>query len=197
MDPFFVCSVCVCHIKTSEMKCPFCGADQAHVPRVVRRATARMSRGSWLAFGSTIALVACSGAIDPQSANDDAGSAAADASPGSTDGSSRDGSIAHSDAAAWFGNPAKPTFACGSSTCDRATEYCILSVGSGSPEGCASDDGGPFPSECVSIPTCECLSANMIGSCHCVVVDDGIGIECAGCYGSPPARLERLFHNVA
>ncbi len=185
MESFIVCSSCSRHVKARETACPFCRAVQPPRVRARRPTIARMSRGTWLALGSTISLIACSGAIDPQSVRDPDGGG----SERSRDGgdSARDGGAGTIDGAVPAGS-----FACGSSACNRATEYCALSSSSGSPEGCDEDDGEPFPSQCTSDPTCDCVSAHILGSCHCIELDDGagIGIECAGCYGSPPARLD-------
>jgi len=58
-------------------------------------------------------------------------------------------------------------------------------------------DGGTFPSACVATPTCECAAGVSYGECEEL---DGGGIEfdpiCPPCYGSPPARLERLAHGL-
>jgi hypothetical protein len=86
--------------------------------------------------------------------------------------------------------------------CDRATQYC--SEGYYRSPGCFAftDDASPFPfpPRCVAQPTCACLvDAGVIvggpAGCTCTDLDDAgaLGLYCAACYGSPPARLERLL----
>jgi hypothetical protein len=182
MDDFDVCASCSCHIKRSERACPFCGARHASTPRPARQHVPRMSRGKWLAFGGTLALLGCSGTAVPAPAGD-AGAISA-INP-------------------WFdpvGSQGCPvalsgTFVCGTSTCSRATEHCALLSG-GVNNGCEANDAGyPFPAQCLSCPTCDCVTPTLANtSCTCVELDngEGIGLECHGCYGAPPARLERL-----
>jgi hypothetical protein len=68
----------------------------------------------------------------------------------------------------------------------------------GTENACEDDNaGGSFPQECLSCPTCDCVSR--YSGCRCVDlgggafgVGGGIGVQCAGCYGAPPTRLELL-----
>jgi hypothetical protein len=85
-------------------------------------------------------------------------------------------------------------FQCASEVCNAATQYCVMSFG-GSQISCEDTDGGGyFPSECTECPTCACVTAHAIGpNCQCIELDaGGIGLQCAGCYGAPPTRLELL-----
>jgi hypothetical protein len=82
--------------------------------------------------------------------------------------------------------------------CDRATEYCH---GPHPPmeAACVSyfDAGHPIPPACVASRSCACLEDAGWGEgmCRCLDLDDAgaIGLSCFGCYGSPPARLERFL----
>jgi hypothetical protein len=77
------------------------------------------------------------------------------------------------------------TFICGdpslSVTCNRATEYCLLS---GSVGRCAAN---ALASTCGLCPTCDCLPIVYGGSCE--EDDAGAVVSRGACYGSPPARL--------
>jgi hypothetical protein len=88
--------------------------------------------------------------------------------------------------------------------CDRATEYCSLGYGAYVRTGCFAfaDEAGsfPFPPACVAHPTCGCLlEAGVVNGsplgCACTDLDDAgaLGLQCAACYGSPPARLLRAM----
>jgi hypothetical protein len=217
MDAYEVCSSCACHIKRTELRCPFCAAPHASSARVARFAS-RMSRAQWLAFGSTLTLVSCSGAVQPlPSSGTDSGSpsqqtADASTSPGwdarnptsATEDSGRDtDAVAAADAGSPTDDAATEAsacavtgaFTCNGTTCDRASQYCQMYNG-GNEVGCQADDAGfNFPPQCYGCPTCACIGQQLTGTCHCVDIDDGggIGIECIGCYGAPPARLERLL----
>jgi hypothetical protein len=60
------------------------------------------------------------------------------------------------------------------------------------------DAANGIPQQCLSCPTCDCVSQYIGASCNCVDLGGslglggGIGVECAGCYGAPPTRLELL-----
>jgi hypothetical protein len=106
-------------------------------------------------------------------------------------------------------------FACtnggGALTCDRATEYCYtyntsycVPCSNGNWRCVAVDsDAGLFyfPRQCATSFTCACLAeaGSVGGSCDCIELDDSgaVGISCHACYGSPPARLERLSRAVS
>ena len=96
--------------------------------------------------------------------------------------------------------------------CDRATQYCQLGPGpTGTQHGCKSYDdpdagysGQPFPPQCLPCPTCECVFRHtdwgtLTHPCGCRDLDGlgAIGLSCGGCYGSPPARLERWLRSVS
>lgn len=86
------------------------------------------------------------------------------------------------------------TFQCAGTACNTATQYCDLSY-DGSQVACEDDNaGGYFPQQCLTCPTCDCVSQYISGpSCKCVdLAGGGIGVQCAGCYGAPPTRLELL-----
>jgi len=86
------------------------------------------------------------------------------------------------------------TFQCAGASCNAATQYCYISYG-GTQVACEDDDaGGYFPQQCLTCPTCDCVSQYISGpSCKCVDLGSGaIGVQCAGCYGAPPTRLELL-----
>jgi hypothetical protein len=82
--------------------------------------------------------------------------------------------------------------------CDPKTEVCI--VGTAYNMGCYAFDGSMFgqnPADCGAAYTCPCLYANLsISLCSCEPVDSGgpgaLRVTCSGCYGAPPARLERF-----
>jgi hypothetical protein len=85
------------------------------------------------------------------------------------------------------------TFACAGQTCDRSTQLCMENG-----SGCVAYDGvipeqQPEAGSCGACPSCACLQPTLWGSCHCTEDDAGsIAISCGGCYGAPPARLERI-----
>jgi hypothetical protein len=86
------------------------------------------------------------------------------------------------------------TFQCAGTSCNAATQYCYISYG-GTQVACQDDsNGGYFPSQCLDCPTCDCVAQYISGpSCKCVDLGGGaIGVQCAGCYGAPPTRLELL-----
>jgi hypothetical protein len=86
------------------------------------------------------------------------------------------------------------TFQCAGQPCKATSQYCELSY-AGTEEACVDDStGGYFPQQCLSCPTCDCVSQYISGpSCKCVDLGGGaIGVQCAGCYGAPPTRLELL-----
>jgi hypothetical protein len=61
MNPYYACPSCSSYVKRSDSKCPFCGAAN-RAPNVARaRRMGRMSRAQWLAYGSTLAVVGCTG----------------------------------------------------------------------------------------------------------------------------------------
>jgi len=166
---FSPCAGCERHVKSTDTTCPFCGA--AHSPAPPRRIP-RTSRAVWLA--SSMALVGCSssqsGGTNPFLAQSDAGLQVA------------------------------AVFPCGDDTCVAGLEYC-----STSPSNC----GGSYtscikaPSECVtSCAGWTACQADAGDSSDTTCADvGGVGISvvyptsyegCGGCYGCPPARLERL-----
>ncbi|HEY8039332.1 MAG TPA: hypothetical protein VIF15_06035 [Polyangiaceae bacterium] len=72
-------------------------------------------------------------------------------------------------------------FACGDRLCDRTTEVCYQ----GSCERYDATSNGA----CGPCPTCSCDGYR---SCRCTEDEaGGITVSCGGCYGAPPARLER------
>lgn len=217
MDSYDICVSCACHIKRIESRCPFCGAAHTPSSRIVR--APRMSRAEWLAFGSSLLLMGCSGSTEPEVGGEQAPSVSPGASSGSNADDSdaargdasttrdacascvADGSAGAHDGGAEDGGSAcavaPGTFACASNLCDRQTQWCML-YSNGTPSGyCAPDDAGwNFPDSCQACPTCACVTGAWADagrtSCKCVELEGGIGVQCAGCYGSPPARLELM-----
>jgi hypothetical protein len=184
-----------------------------------------MSRARWLAFGSTLVGIGCNGSLaaelvaDGGAASDDAETAHArddatteDVAPNdvaiANDASSADDrkpdDDAHADAArgeAGYSSPDRScprhgTFACGSMSCDRATQVCFnsqcTSLASADVQRRFVDSGA-----CLACPSCACIPNQ--GDCNrgLSCFEDNFGgltVTCSqgGCYGSPPARLDRL-----
>jgi hypothetical protein len=213
MDPYDICSACSCFIKTAETSCPFCGAEHRPAPGAPVHAR-RMSRAQWLALGSALALTSCGGNVrDPgptgtQGSGQHAGGDQSDAEAqsetgqGTGDDSSTIGTVDAGSDKDVTGDEDAPiacavspsTFACAGQSCNTATQYCYISYG-GTEVSCQDDaTGGYFPPQCLSCPTCECVSRYISGpSCKCVDLGgSAIGVQCAGCYGAPPTRLELL-----
>jgi hypothetical protein len=73
------------------------------------------------------------------------------------------------------------TFACGSATCDSASQFCMESGG-----GVQLPDGGssfsetcqPLPTQCESTPTCDCVLAAMSGGCTCSANGGAVTVQC-------------------
>jgi len=85
------------------------------------------------------------------------------------------------------------TFACGGQTCDRATQMCGPYGGGCVAYGTVLPNQQPEAGTCGPCPTCACLEPTLWGACYCSEDDGGaIAISCGGCYGAPPARLERI-----
>jgi hypothetical protein len=174
MDRFHLCSGCACYVKREDPVCPFCGASAP--PRPSRAALAdparRMSRAQWLAFGAALSVTGCSSGAPTQGATEEVTVTTADG--GKTQVAvcaSRSG-----------------YFPCGGHDyCDRSIQACVDGV-------CEAYD---TLGSCAGCPTCDCLRSACT-SC----TDDGNGgltaddSQCnpssGGCYGAPPARLERL-----
>jgi hypothetical protein len=179
MTSFQPCPSCARHVKRQDARCPFCGVPCPRRP-MHARTSRRTSRAQWLALGSTMALLGCSGGT---------------ASSGSGDAGGRD--LAHASEAGGDDVAACPTrsgyFTCGGNVCDRSIQVCVERSSL-----CVSVDAlGPIatgsPVQCGACPTCECLQPSILSSCQCQQDDAGtISISCGGCYGAPPARLERL-----
>ena len=170
------CPSCACHVKRQDAQCPFCRAICSWRP-VAAPAASRMSRGQWLALGSTMALLGCSGASGSTSPGDGGAGSAQERAGDAAVCPTRSG-----------------YFTCGGNVCDRSVQVCVERSSLCVP----TDALGPFeraapPVQCGACPTCDCLQPALISSCHCQEDDAGtIRISCAGCYGAPPARLDRL-----
>jgi hypothetical protein len=139
-----------------------------------------MSRARWLAFGSTAFLFACGGQVESMPYQD-AGTTTNGASA-TSDGSSASvqGRVCPTRSGA---------FACGSDYCDRGVQACD--------EGsCVSYD--QLTTTCGDCPMCACLQID--SNCNCSDFTGAVVITCwhsppsssGGCYGAPPARLERI-----
>jgi len=218
MSHFQPCPSCACHVRRTDPLCPFCGAP--NVPRGQRAPRVpRMSRGQWLALGTTVALVGCTGTIasvpegdggHESTASHDAGGTAPDS--GAAVRPEEAGTVAETGTLAETGAvvDASPEssapldsgvacgersgfFSCGGNICDRAIQACYSNSCEWYGNLSAIATGGADAASCGSCPTCECLQPTLYTNCHCTEDDSGtIAISCGGCYGSPPARLERI-----
>jgi hypothetical protein len=187
------CPSCACHVKDGDATCPFCGASLPHVERSWRAAPLK-SRAAWLAFGSSLVAIAGAATIGA-------------CSSASSDDHTAGGA----------------TFPCGDAgACSVATQFCGVSAhqtGCGNDfylvYECAPKEGNlQFPAECLDLPKCTCVEAylpappppweNGGSGTSCseddaggVILTYGSGGQCAGCYGAPPARLERMGLTVS
>lgn len=208
---FQPCSSCACHIKVSDARCPFCGAVAARrsPPRDPAR-TGRVSRAQWLAFGG-VALVGCVGTVAESSG--DGGGAVAQHDAGATPvhdagnqqaqppeaglaqetGAVQDAGLVVADDAGVSCSTRSGYYECSGNVCDRSIQACYQGqcVWYGALSQYLSQQ--PDAASCGSCPTCACLQTTLYPNCHCTEDGEGtVTISCAGCYGSPPARLERL-----
>jgi hypothetical protein len=215
MSTYTPCAQCHCLVRATDRACPFCGAtisSASAAARVEIGSTApRISRAAWLAVASSVAAfgtlgAGCLGATTKGDAPslDASSDAAEDAQP------AVDPACLTPDAG---------DFACGATICNAATEYCERTLANSCSYDYQSTEheavtcsrkntGEPWPAACRQCPTCACINAHlppseMIGSDSRVWMcetKDGGGVQittskytlCGGCYGSPPARLERL-----
>jgi hypothetical protein len=80
--------------------------------------------------------------------------------------------------------------------CGRGSHYCVSDRSNTPTKGCFDNGAGPFAMDpqCDAGSYCACFRLQNYGQCRCVDLDDAGAIEvsCFGCYGAPPARLERL-----
>jgi hypothetical protein len=196
------CPSCACFVKDEDAVCPFCDAVIASRP-VAPRAP-RMSRAAWLAFGATaiaaagVALVACSSGADPTGTTAGKQQGAppdADADADADAGPARFQCFGDHDASAW---------------CLTGLEFCsgfFVSGSCPSSAQCEPIDATPYTAACAATPTCDCIGPKLppdnisqYGSDYYRCKDlpgsgvevDEEGVGCGGCYGAPPARLERL-----
>ena len=212
MDAYEICKGCSCFIKRAEARCPFCGVEHVAARGAPRRIP-RVSRAQWLAVASALTVTGCSGAVASPSGSSSSGEQGEDHDAATDAAVSRDGGAAadahaalpdaHAEATTEAGvqpeastacSAALQPFECGTTLCNPATDYCNRVTYGGGYFSCEANDAGyPFPEQCTACPTCECISSYITGACHCIELDaGGIGIQCAACYGAPPARLERL-----
>jgi len=180
-----------------------------------------MSRAQWLAFGSTLAFVGCTGNVEslPSSVGEgdgtkDSGNATYEAGSESSHpeaGVTAEAGVGHDDAgvtveaaaeaATEAATEAGPVvgcasrtgyYECGSNICDRSIQACFQGACEwygALPETLSVDAAAA----CGPCPSCECLQPTLYPSCQCTEDAEGtLVISCAGCYGAPPARLERL-----
>jgi hypothetical protein len=154
MNPYYACSSCACYVKRGDPICPFCGTPNRARAVAPSRQLARMSRAQWLAYGSALAALGCTGsaATGPSHAQDATAQNEANAETvdGAVDGTPDTGPS--SDAAV----AGEVTFAAADggfvcmggiylpswdgSVCDRATQWCFLNNGGYGPSGCRSLD---------------------------------------------------------
>lgn len=181
MDSYVLCVSCDCFIKQQEQACPFCGAAAKKSPSERPRPTTRMSRGQWVALGTTLAAFGPLGCSSPSAP-----------ASGSTEQQQQTGTDDAGQDADPDADPIDTTvdaIPCGATTCDRATQVCVSS--------------DLHPTACQTIPptcagrgaTCDCV-ASLLSSCACKSIAPGaIALTCYngsnGCYGSPPARIRR------
>jgi hypothetical protein len=177
------------------------------------------SRAQWLAFGS-IALVGCVGSVAETPTDDAGGGVQHDAANATTHdsgslqatgpeaggiseaglaqetgGGTEAGSLAEAGPVPDDAGVACQTrtgyFDCAGNLCDRSIQACYQNQCVW--YGLLSSYEVPDAATCGPCPTCACLQGSLEGSCHCNNdPDGGLIISCGGCYGSPPARLERL-----
>jgi hypothetical protein len=218
MNRYQPCSSCACHVRHDDARCPFCDApNAARAARSIR--LPRMSRAQWLAFGSTLAFVGCTGNVAPIPPDPGAGDGAKDAGNATHDSGSPQGpeggvateaGIAHEDAGAAqeAGETAEAStdeggtilgcatrtgyYECGGNVCDRSIQACF----SGECEwygDLAATTSADASASCGPCPSCTCLQGVIYPNCTCSEDAQGtVVISCGGCYGAPPARLERL-----
>lgn len=173
MQRYDLCLSCCRHVKRADATCPFCGSHKSTAQTSRSGTGRRISRAELLAMGSAMVLGGCSGKELATSPN----------------GTTSVTSVAL-------------RFECGDADCAPRAEYC-LGTGPSSYQSYSCEsyvDGGWTPGDaaCGAYPTCAC--SNWIGPnfgdgvCGCT--DDDAGavtvVACHSCYGSPPARLERL-----
>jgi hypothetical protein len=71
MNPYYACSSCARYVKHGDSVCPFCGTAKRATTGPTARRPGRTSRAQWLAYGSSLAVVGCTGgAATPSSAAD-------------------------------------------------------------------------------------------------------------------------------
>lgn len=215
---FNPCASCRCLVKSHDATCPFCGALVLPRTGVAHRVHApRMSRAMWLAFGSSIATaagLACATSptvptdtvgsasnVDPREDSGDHDADAIDAFV--IDGEGRtDGEVPLSWATCDAGTGCACT-PCGSSTCDTATEYCEEAhyKCTGQPS-CTRATFRCMPRTygvvCNAAPAISCTQDACGRVVQVATAEDccstcNIGCATSGCYGSPPARLERKY----
>ena len=194
------CDACQCLVKTDAAACPFCGAEMPVAARTRVVARSRMSRGAWLVVGSSAvalgggATFACSTSartsqeVTAQQAGD-----AGDAGEQPT----ADGAITH----VFFPGcrAGEGAFACGDAGfCRCSTEVCWLDDVKGTAV-CGSFAGGVCTNQFGVASRCACFNADygvIPGPPSCDDDDGGqitiTNFSWGGCYGAPPARLERL-----
>jgi hypothetical protein len=161
-----VCSSCMRHIRSDERICPFCGVAHLAKPATTRAPLARMSRARWLAFGSTIAVVACSETLPPTlESHEDAGQ--------TRDATASDVTASDSDAADDVSRTADAAGDVRGSSVDAAGDVSRPDADAGQPV----NDAGPFEdaSEGASwVDASSCATGR--GTFSCV-----LGQECQPC----------------
>jgi hypothetical protein len=92
--------------------------------------------------------------------------------------------------------PRSGTFTCGSTSCNRATEFCSNNGNYVTCQPLADLPSTTDSGVCAECPTCACVPPSFCSSPGSCFEDNfgGLTITCShgGCYGSPPARLDRL-----
>ena len=195
MSVYLVCSGCDRYVKREDCVCPFCGIVIATIGRDETRppaAWARMSRAQWLAYASTLTMVGCFGGRMVGAAGDDGGSAGAVASATIL--------LCGPDQEAGLSCDPKTQY-CFDDTYDYMGEYsCVpkdagplAATGGGDHCPCQADDSGLGCLFSRDLKFDGSGPALCSGNFHCDEDDRGaVTVSCHSCYGSPPARLERL-----
>jgi hypothetical protein len=196
MNAYDACCCCSRYVKRGDTRCPFCGAATRPAPRS-EASHRRMSRGQWLVYASAFAVIGC---------GSDTAATAESVNASWPTGTFPCGSIA--------------SMASGGLNCDRRTQYCSTDE----PQ-CYAYDAGPLaaadagakcpchiesfaqPCECVffsgtASPYCSSATMRIVSGSYTCEEDDAGGITVSyhsyhSCYGSPPARLDRLARTAS
>jgi hypothetical protein len=149
-----------------------------------------MSRAAWLALGSC--AVAASGTLSLGGCSSQAPTGIVTAPDAAAD-------VATADTGPDVG---PGHFACGSNACADG-QICQRFHDCNSPktdDTCSDASETTFANACGATPSCACIESNDVynGMVTCAATSGHTEVDyvpnsgCGGCYGAPPARLERL-----